>query len=178
VLILRVHPIIQNFLETQVTPSMDPLAQFFEFESEYAHDLHFVPIAMRYRLDKAGLKISLADWLKISVADRFELATYPSDPDASFQAFAELLKAKLQNAFGNEPTALPLVNPEEWSSTLPLPPSIRESCGPDGGYKMEALWGTLTELQRYALFKLSRSRREPEAFPRAWAEFSKNSALD
>lgn len=148
--------------------------KIFGFESGYAQDLHFVPIAMRYRLDLAGLKIGLEAWLKIPVARRFYLAAFPIATGDGTAAFALEAGRAHCEAVGTEPATVPRSDPETWSGALPPPEPVVVACRDNGNPMESAQWRQMTDLQRYALLKLSLSRRNPEAFGMAWREFSEN----
>ena len=66
-------------------------AELFGFEDAYRNDLRFIPVAMRYRLDLAGLKIGLEAWLRIPVEERFALSALPIGNPADLESFHERL---------------------------------------------------------------------------------------
>lgn len=144
--------------------------RIFAFESGYSADLHFLPMAMRYRLDLAGIKIGLKAWMGIPVRDRFALAAYPIAPGDGAAGFAEEAARVLCANARERPESIPKADPKAWG--ISIPPPVRLACE-IAGIPMEAdAWKRLGELQRYALLKLSDSRRDPEAFGRAWREFA------
>lgn len=136
----------------------------FGFESGYAGDLRFMPMAIRYRSDLAGLKLGLDGWRALPLAARrrlLELAVDTVRDDPGFRT--ALIAACVEHAV-TVPDPVPVSDPAAWSAA--------------GGPPFEAgdwprlgeAWGGLDDLSRYALGKLARSRREPEALGRALGE--------
>lgn len=146
--------------------------RIFDFESGYSADLHFLPMAMRYRLDLAGIKIGLKAWMGIPVHDRFALAAYPIAPGDGAAGFKEEAARVLFANAREQIESIPKADPEEWGISIRPPEPVRLACEIAGMSMETDAWKRLGELQRYALLKLSKSRREPEAFGRAWREFT------
>jgi hypothetical protein len=141
----------------------------FAFETEIDAALTFMPLALRYRLDRAGLKASLAAWQALSPAQRRRLLDAPASTDADVAAFALALRSALTEV-GHHPTSLP---------PLPSPPPWRESAALDAASAWagelglpfdRTRWAALDDVQRYALYRLSTSRKSPDAFRAALGE--------
>ncbi|HEU4410355.1 MAG TPA: nitrate reductase associated protein [Polyangiaceae bacterium] len=141
----------------------------FAFETEIDEALGFMPLALRYRLDRAGLKASLAAWQALAPAARRRLFDAPASSDADVDAFARALCAALAEV-GHAPTPLP---------PLPSPPPWRLEAALDAaaGWARElglafdrARWASLGDVEAYALYRLSASRKSPDAFRAALGE--------
>lgn len=145
--------------------------EIFGFERGYAGDLHFLPLAIRYRLDLAGLKIGLEAWLKMPVATRFALAAQPIGPGVADQAFASMAQLAHREATGGEPGAIPRADAAEWSRVGGVPRTVADAATRMGKAIGTGAWEALSELQRYSLLKLAGSRRNPETFGMAYVEF-------
>jgi hypothetical protein len=161
-----------NGSENPFTPELllsPPDGGLFGFEKEYSDDLHFIPIGMRYRLDLAGLKVGLAAWLGIPVPERFFLLKMPIGTGGDIAAFRDRLSRSLADCL---PTSIACADPAAWANDFPPPQSVREACESAGMPIEAAHWSRFPELQRYALKKLSLSRRQPDAFRKAMEEFS------
>lgn len=146
-----------------------PDDSLFGFETEYSDDLHFIPIGIRYRLDLAGLKVGLEAWLGIPVPERFYLLEMPMADERDIAAFRERLTRSSADCL---PTSIACADPADWTNTLPPPQSVRDACESAGMPIDDSFWIRLPEPQRYALKKLSLSKRRPDAFRKAWEEFS------
>lgn len=149
-----------------MSPTDDGL---FGFENEYSEDLHFIPIGMRYRLDLAGLKVGLEAWLGVPVPERFFLLDMPVGTARDIVVFRERLMRSLADC--HAPSII-CADPADWGNNLPSPQSVRDACVSAGMPLEESLWVRLPELQRYALRKLSLSKRQPDAFRKALEEFA------
>lgn len=67
-------------------PDLAPTA-CLPFEPEEARCLHWLPLAVRHKLDACGLRLSLAQWQALDLADRRELLR--SAPGQAFAFAAE-----------------------------------------------------------------------------------------
>jgi len=147
-------------------------AELFRFEEDYREDLHFVPMAMRYRLDLAGMKVGLAEWLLFPVEERFALAAYPLGAGSDCEGFRQALRAVARVRLGREPQSIAPADAAEWGVSIPLPEPVRAACEGSEAKEMESHWAGLSDLRRYALLKMASSRRQPDGFRRAREEFS------
>ncbi|HEU4536550.1 MAG TPA: nitrate reductase associated protein [Polyangiaceae bacterium] len=142
----------------------------FAFETEIDAALTYMPLALRYRLDRAGLKASLAAWQALPPDRRRRLLDAPAASDADVAAFALALHEALAEA-GHAPSALPpLPSPPPWRAPAALDAALAWA-GELGLPFAPARWNTLDDLRRYALYRLSASRKSPDAFRAALGEF-------
>lgn len=163
------------FRNTRVTQEQDlnpNQAELFGFEDGYRLDLHFMPVAMRYRLDLAGLKIGLDGWLKIPVEERFALSSFSIGNPLDIESFqASFLQTALR-CIGSVPHMIPRLDPRTWGKEQPIPASVKDAGAANGIVVEVSAWRRLGDLQRYALWKFSLSKRQPDSFRRAWEEFA------
>jgi hypothetical protein len=61
--------------------------ELFAFESDFVATLRCIPMAVRFKLDLAGIKLSLRQWSRFTVADRTELLTAPCASPAEIAAY-------------------------------------------------------------------------------------------
>lgn len=144
---------------------MDVTARIFGFERDFAEDLGLMPLAVRYRLDLAGVKLGLQAWRALPRDMRGKLLAFPIGGAAGLEGFRTCLVEACARHGAEPPADLPAADPAAWSAAAG-PPAAAEGpllAGPD--------WSRLDDLQRYALAKLARSRREPDALSRALREF-------
>lgn len=137
----------------------------FDFESGYAGDLRFIPLSIRYRLDRIGLKLGLEAWRGLGLETRRRLLDAAVGDGAGDATFRQALGEACLEWAVPAPASVPPLDPAAWS----------EAAGPPRETGMDSRvsdgWRSLSDLRRYALFKLARSRREPEALARALGEF-------
>ncbi|NJK34744.1 MAG: nitrate reductase maturation protein NarM [Oscillatoriales cyanobacterium SM2_2_1] len=139
---------------------------FFAFEQDFVTDLRCIPMAVRYKLDRAGLKLKLLDWQRLSAEDRQCLCALPGDTTVAVEMFARKLLSLVPEPLASI-TEVPL-----WEA--PEPPEVVRSRCERFGYSMAPeCWQSLALLQRYALYKLCRSHHEHEHrnLPAALREF-------
>ena len=52
--------------------------EYFKFEEEFIEeDVRCIPMIVRFKLDTCGIKLKLAEWSKMTVAERTKLAESP-----------------------------------------------------------------------------------------------------
>lgn len=104
--------------------------------------LTLLPMASRRALDAAGLKLSLASYQTLGLADRRELVRLGAEPKVDVSA----VKAIVERAGGPPSQALsPVIEPDAMPDELGQALEIHDQH-----------WQTLTALDRYVLDKLHR----------------------
>ena len=68
----------------------------YDYEAEFYPSLSRLPLDLRRKLDLSGIKLSLKDWLAISLEERTVLCHLPCDHDEERQAFATLRRFSRQ----------------------------------------------------------------------------------
>ena len=127
-------------------------------------------MAVRRKLDLAGVKLKLQHWSELDEAERAELLAWADDA-AAIEALRHHLMTRSAALSAGQAKDLPRPDAEPWQQAEQLPDVLAASCAqlslelPSGG------WGELTELQRFALVKLSHPGHEHRNLPRALAEF-------
>jgi hypothetical protein len=146
--------------------------QLFAFEDDFVASLRCIPMAVRLKLDRSGVKLSLRQWSRFSRDDRRELLDAPCATAAELEAYrsrlVELVALRAREAVKPLPEpsqalrelgddAPPVVTSYALSVGVP-PPTTRQ-------------WRRLTELQRFALIKLTRDNHDNVNFLPAMREF-------
>jgi hypothetical protein len=148
-------------------------ARLFGFEIESSENLRFIPLAVRYNLDRFGRRISLDAWQMLPHADRTLLARFPIENDAEIEPNFDLALDEMLRTHANaqaerfEPDTDPV-----WAHADAVPESvIRQSslCGVSA--PSLSRWAELDSMQRYALAKLSRKNEVNHDFMPAMREF-------
>ncbi|PLZ01718.1 hypothetical protein CY652_14905 [Burkholderia sp. WAC0059] len=146
----------------------------FRFEVESSENLTFIPMAVRFNLDRFGLRISLDQWQLLPYEDRRLLARFPVD-DADVQIepnFDHALFEMLRTHAGVEPEWFSPEASPAWRDTAAVPEGIAHQAGLAGLAAPDvAQWARLTPFQRYVLAKLSRKPKANHDFVPAMREF-------
>ena len=151
--------------------------QLFAFEDDFVASLRCIPMAVRLKLDRSGIKLSLRQWSRFTRDDRQALLDAPCRTDAEVAAYRVRLVELV--ALRAKEEAKPLAEPPApiWESALGAPAGggqLRASVGVTP--PSARAWGELTELQRFALIKLTRDNHDNVNFIPAMREFGLASA--
>jgi hypothetical protein len=79
----------------------------FAFEDDFVATLRCIPMAVRFKLDRCGVKLSLRKWSRLSPEDRRGLLLQPCDGEAEVQAYRQGLIALIEAKTGGEAKPLP-----------------------------------------------------------------------
>ena len=142
----------------------------FHFEADFSADLRCIPMAVRRKLDLAGVKLKLQHWSELGEAERAELLAWADDPTA-IEALRQHLLARTTALSAGQAKDLPRADAEPWQQSDQLPEVLAASCAQLGLEIRSGGWAELDELQRFALVKLSHPGHEHRNLPRALAEF-------
>lgn len=145
----------------------------FDFELVSSEDLTYMPMSVRFNLDRFGLRISLAQWQLLPHADRTLLARFPVDEDTQIEPnFDHALFEMMRTHANVEPDWFTPEAEPAWRDTGTVPESLlrhSESAG------LSALsvdrWSRLDPFKRYVLTKLSRKPEASHDFMPAMREF-------
>ncbi len=143
----------------------------FRFEADFTGDLRCIPMAVRRKLDLAGVKLKLVHWGALVEHERQELLAWPDDPAAMEQLRRWLLERTAAMADGPAKELTPAID-QPWQQAETWPEVLRQSCEQLGLAVMPDGWRSLDELQRFALVKLSHPGHEHRNLPAALAEFN------
>lgn len=147
----------------------------YRFESEIYPTLSRIPLHVRMKLDLTGAKISLKDWLAFSMEERNVLCHLAVETDEERRVFSSYLNLLSRRYFGEEAAlASPATDPP-WDNLDYVPDSVQSRSKETGQAVTTHEWSQWNLCQRYALFKLSISKNEPEVFFAALREFREGS---
>lgn len=152
-------------------PSSSPLAsRVFGFEADFAGDLRCLPMAVRRKLDLAGVKLKLAHWHGLAEHERRRLLNWPDDARALSELRHWLLE-RSQSLPQGPAKPLAVATDPPWRQRDALPEVVQASCRELGLTPRPEVWPRLDELQRFALVKLSHAGHEHRNLPKALEEF-------
>lgn len=151
---------------------LDAMDYLFQFERDKYYALRRVPMAMRIKLDLCGVKLSIRDWSKFSREDREALADMSYESQQQLFVFRTRVMELVAAIAGDSTETPPCPRPAPWE--------IRDEISPQVGHKLLTIgvqgptivqWAALSDLQRYALIKLTREGAKNEKLPAALKEF-------
>lgn len=131
---------------------------------------------MRYRLDRCGFHLKLDIWKKLSVSERFQLSQEKVDTLEEIHALKERLSGFCELHGNSDPEIQPAIDSHLWSHSAPPPECVLKACREIHLDLQASTWAGLGELKRYALYKLSLSRRGADKFTLAVREFIPDTA--
>ncbi len=141
---------------------------FLKIEESYREDLSFIPYAVRYKLDKLAVKISLKTWQSFSLADRKKLFALPFEDEGQELFFFNELKKIVQKNFLPKSEEKLIKKPLEEGNafqqglksheTLAALPEELKNIITEKGYFMDdekwsSKWSSLGLLEKYAIKK-------------------------
>jgi hypothetical protein len=137
----------------------------FEFEGDIHTSLECVPLAVRRKLDLAGLKISLSGWQILPRADRLTLCHLPVDSDEEIGVYREVMLSCCERA--SVPLTVlddPSASERIWNAPS-VPSPLLDRIRSLGVSLPDLVWNGLDEEVRYALVKLANPKRKEGKLP-------------
>lgn len=146
-------------------------ARLFGFESELERSLTYIPLAVRLKLDKCGIKLSLAQWNQFPVGNRWNLVNALCGAPAEVETYRRALCLLIRKVTGTEPEIIPTKLDPPWNQAS-VPDQVTRTALELGlAPPTPTKWRDLTELQRFALIKLTRDGRSRNDLAPALHEF-------
>lgn len=142
----------------------------FAFEADFVNDLRCLPMAVRRKLDLAGVKLKLVHWHGLEPSEREAVLAWPDDATAIAELRHWMVERSAALPEGPAATMEPATT-APWQQAGPPPAELQASCEQLGLTLPPQDWAQLEELQRFALVKLSHPGHEHRNLPRALEEF-------
>jgi hypothetical protein len=147
-------------------------ARLFAFESDFVATLRCIPMAVRFKLDRVEIKLSLRQWSRFTREDRRALLLAPCETESEVTAYRDTLRDLVAARAGD--TAKPLAEqpPPVWTEARRTPEAVTRFAGSLGTHRpSDRQWAGLSELQRFVLVKLTRDNHDNINFLPAMREF-------
>lgn len=145
---------------------------YFKFEEDFVEpNIKCIPMVVRFKLDAVGIKLKLAEWSKMTVAEREHFATISCITPAEVTQYRNELQRLVIDRTGTSPSEIPVDHSPLWAKTDFIPEELSEKFEEEGLSLTLSEWQGLTDLQRFALLKLSRPGHENKNFIKAIREF-------
>lgn len=144
----------------------------FAFEDDFVTTLRCVPMAVRFKLDACGIKLTLRQWSRFTKADRQALLLAPCDTAEQIDAYRDCLATLVCARTGEVARVLPDDGVVPWDQVAATPQQVVAFASSLGVRPpSDADWRRLTALQRFVLLKLSRDNHDNVNFAPALREF-------
>jgi hypothetical protein len=143
----------------------------FLFEADFVSDLRCLPMAVRRKLDLAGVKLRLSHWHARASKERERLLHWLDDP-AAVSELREWLLERSADLPGGPAGTLDPARGAGWQRTNRVPEVVSDACAQIGTTVTADDCLALDELQRFALVKLSHPGHEHRNLSRALEEFN------
>ncbi len=152
------------------TPS--PYPGIFAFELDFGGTLRCIPMSVRMKLDQTGIKLSLKQWSKLPAEGRRQLVERPCDDPALIESYKQYLISLIEGVTQTSVELTPLDDAPPWANPTVVPERIGAWARNLGvASPSREQWASLTQLQRFALFKLTRPGHSNDNFIPAMREF-------
>lgn len=136
----------------------------FRYEEEFLPTLSRLPLHVRMKLDLAGIKLSLNDWLGFGMEERRVLCHLPVDNEEEKRAFSAYMDFLCKKYRGTPVKRVPPLSDAEWNNPNQVPsPVVERAASMENTVTLEQ-WQAWHSHQRYALYKTAVSKNEPEKF--------------
>jgi hypothetical protein len=146
--------------------------EYFDFEEDFIEEnMRCIPMTIRYKMDKVGIKLKLSEWNKFTTPERLELAVKKCSTNKEQATYSSYLSVLIRKYTGNAPTLITANTFAFCENTEKVPDLLKEKTSEFGWKLSITQWMHLTILQRYALIKLCRPGHENKNFPIAFKEF-------
>jgi hypothetical protein len=147
--------------------------EYFNFEEDFVEEnIRCIPMIVRFKMDAAGIKLKLSEWSKFNVEERIELALKNCNSDEEAKQYNDYLAGLIKKYTGKEATVLSVNQNPEWTDVAKVPELLQEKIKKFDYSIRKDQWKGLSNLQRFALIKLSREGHESKNLPKALKEFA------
>jgi hypothetical protein len=146
--------------------------ELFAFESDFVASLRCIPMAVRFKLDLACIKVSLRQWSRFTLAERSDLLAWRCLTTKDVEIYRSRLVEMIATRTG-EPAKPITLDPALAIAADPTPPaSLLEYARALGlNPPTTRQWSTLAPLRRFTLLKLTREGHDNVNFVPAMREF-------
>ena len=126
----------------------------FSFEEDIYCSLDCVPMTVRRKLDRVGLKVGLAQWQALGQGERLAVCHLPAEEPEECEALRTFVIEAVNRVSGVEPKELPAVQRLSAEPPGEVPATLVAEAGSKGVALTQEMWNSLDGDQRYVLTKL------------------------
>jgi hypothetical protein len=144
----------------------------FKFEEDMRRSLACVPMSVRRKLDRVGVKVGLKQWQALGHGERMAICHLPADHEDERETLKLFITEAVERVCGEKPTTL--VEAQRAIADPPriLPADLAQSAHKAGVTLDQAAWERLDQDERYALIKLGGGAKHSHNLAAALAEFA------
>jgi hypothetical protein len=151
---------------------MEDGMELFAFESDFVATLRCIPMAVRFKLDLAGIKVTLRQWSRFNLADRSDLLELPCGTPEQIQVYRQRLVDLIALRTDEPAKDIPVDAAPPWNDGEAVPAAVTDFAGLVNVTPPSLpQWAALSPLRRFTLVKLTRDSHDNENFVPAMAEF-------
>lgn len=147
------------------------MIRHFRFEQEIYDTLELVPMAVRRKLDKIGIKLGLEQWQALGRGERLAICHLPTNLDEESEALRVFVQEAVKRATGAEAKTLPETERAIADPPDSPPAGLSERAQAAGFALDQDSWSKLDADARYALIKMGMGKAVSHNFPSALQEF-------
>jgi hypothetical protein len=128
----------------------------FHFEEDIYCTLDCVPMTVRRKLDRVGLKVHLAQWQALGQGERLAVCHLPADQPEECEAMRAFIVEMVKRTCGVNPGSL---TPEQRKAADPpkiVPATLVTDAAAAGASLTQEMWDRLDGDERYMLTKLEK----------------------
>jgi putative acetyltransferase len=149
-----------------------PGIEYFLFEEDFIDKkVRCIPMIVRFKMDKAGIKLKLAEWSRFSVKERIDLAKKACSNEEEIRQYNYYLAGLVKTYTGKDATPLAVDRNPAWAELNVVPDVLNDQLKNFGWQLSPEQWKNQTDLQRFALLKLCKEGHENKNLPKAMREF-------
>ena len=148
---------------------MEQSSHCFEFEDEFIGDLRCIPLCVRRKLDLIGLKLKLQHWQELSHNDKSKIVFWSDSIEELDELKSYLIDKTSYSRIGQAKEIL-ISKDEPWLLSDKVPKSIDVEVNKYKFQISQRIWSNLSELERFALCKLTRPGHEHRNLIKAFQE--------
>ena len=126
----------------------------FKFEDELHESLQCVPMAVRRKLDRVGLKVGLEQWKSLDHGERLAICHIPTESADEREALAAFIREAIARRFGVEPKQLSDAQRASAEPPATAPAQLVAHARELGFDVTAAVWSRLDGEERFALIKM------------------------
>ena len=142
----------------------------FRFEDEVHHSLACVPMAVRRKLDRVGVKLSLEQWQALAQYERLAICHLPTASDEERDALRSFLEEAVRARSGSATKVLPEDVRRSAEPPAAPPAQLLQNAEAEGVTLSQSDWDRLDADERYALIKLGGGADRSQNFASALRE--------
>ncbi|MBF6570094.1 MAG: hypothetical protein IVW54_14590 [Candidatus Binataceae bacterium] len=143
----------------------------FQYEAEIYQSFYCVPMAVRRKLDRVGIKVGLKQWQTLGRGERLAICHLPADSDEEVETLKLFIREAVQSKSGEEPKSLPESDRIAADPPSDPPASLIQNLSSIGITLDRQRWDRLDPDERYALVKLGAGKEFSHNLKAAAAEF-------